>query len=242
VENLPLLIFLTLLAAVLYSSVGHGGASGYLAAMALVGAAPAMTKPTALILNILVASIGSIRYIRSGCFNWQVFWPFALGAVPLAFLGGATATSDDIYRRALGVALVIAALSLIMRKEGKDATRKLHPIAGILLGAIMGFASGLIGVGGGIFLSPILIIGGLATTRQSLGIASLFILLNSMAGILGHLKSLQAVPPEVALLAPTAFLGGLIGSTLGAKVLPPVWLRVVLALVLVVASSKLLLS
>jgi uncharacterized protein len=240
IEHLPLLILLTLVAAVLYSSVGHGGASGYLAAMALVGAAPAMTKPTALILNILVAGVGTIRYLRAGCFDAGVFWPFAVGAVPFAFLGGATAAPDDVYRRILGIVLLVAALGLVLRKERTDATGALHPAVGIAVGAGIGFLSGVIGVGGGIFLSPLLIYFGVATTRQTLGIAALFILLNSAAGLLGHIGSLQAVPREAALLAPTALVGGLVGTYLGAKRLAPVWLRGVLTVVLTIAALKLL--
>ncbi len=236
---LTLLVFV---AALLYASVGHGGASGYLAAMALVGAAPAGMKPTALVLNLLVAGTGSIRYLRQGCFRSGVFWPFALGSVPFAFLGGAAAVGGEAYRKLLGLVLVVAALGMLRRKLDDREARELPIWAGVLIGAAIGYVSGLIGVGGGIFLSPLLILVGWASTRETLGIAALFILVNSAAGLAGHLASLRALPPETPVLAVAAFLGGLIGSELGARRLSPPWLRRLMAAVLIVAAAKLLLS
>lgn len=237
-----MLIALTFLVAVLYASVGHGGASGYLAAMALYGMAPETMKPTALVLNLLVAGTGSFRYLRRGCFAWESFWPFALGSIPFAFLGGATMASEGVYRKALGLALLLAAVAMLTPRAGDRETRVLPAWAGIAIGAAIGFVSGLIGVGGGIFLSPILILVGWATTRQTLGIAALFILVNSAAGLLGHLSSLRALPTETLYLAPAAFVGGMIGAELGARRLGSHWVRRVLAIVLGIASGKLLLE
>jgi uncharacterized protein len=236
------LIALTFCVAMLYSSVGHGGASGYLAVMGLVGLAPNEMKPTALLLNLLVAGTGSIRYVRSDCFDFRVFWPFALGSIPLAFIGGSQKLSDPVYHRTLGVVLIIAAVGMIVRVKHDDATRPLFVPIGIAIGIVIGYVSGLIGVGGGIFLSPILILSRWATTKQTLGIASLFILVNSAAGLLGHLDSVRSIPIEAAYIAPVAFVGGLIGSWLGARRLGTPVLRILLATVLVTASVKLLKS
>lgn len=235
-----LLVGLALIVAVLYSSVGHGGASGYLAAMALAGMAPASMKPTALVLNLLVAGLGSIRYIRQGCFRLDRFWPFALGSIPFAFIGGATVTGADTYKRVLGVVLVLTAIALLLPRKGETGDRRLSIVIAVLTGAGIGFVSGLIGVGGGIFLSPLLILTGWATTRQTLGISSLFILVNSAAGLAGHLSSLQSLPGLTPWLTAAAFIGGLIGTELGARRLTPGWVRILLAIVLLLASLKLL--
>jgi uncharacterized protein len=236
-----LLAVLTFGAAVLYASVGHGGASGYLAAMALVGMAPASIKPTALVLNLLVAGAGSVRYLRSGWFSWKAFWPFAATSVPFAFLGGATTPPDDVYRRLLGLVLVSAAVALVVRKAGDREPRPLWAWAGLPIGAAMGFISGLIGIGGGIFLSPLLILAGWATVRQTLGIASLFVFSNSLAGLLGHSSSVSNLPSEIYWLAPTAFVGGLLGSSLGSRAGSTVWISRALAVVLLIAAMKLFL-
>lgn len=230
------------LVAALYSSVGHGGASGYLAVMALAGMAPAQMKPTALLLNILVASFGSYRYIRASCFKWSAFWPLALGSIGFAFVGGASAAEPTIYRRILGGALVFAAVALMLPRKDSATTRPVPVLVGVLLGAILGYVSGLIGVGGGIFLSPLLILSGWATTRETLGTSALFILVNSLAGLAGHLASIHDLPPFTMVLAMSAFLGGLIGSEIGARGLPPSGVRLLLAAVLAIASWKLLLS
>lgn len=238
---LPLLLGLTLVVATLYSSVGHGGASGYLAAMALIGMAPAQMKPTALVLNLLVAGLGTARYLKEGCFSWKVFWPFALGSVPFAFLGGATTAPDLLYKRLLGLALFVAAAGLVWRGKSDRPKAAVPILLGVLIGVVIGFMSGLIGVGGGIFLSPILILLGWATTRETLGIAALFIFVNSAAGLAGQAGTLHNIPIEAWYLAPTALIGGLIGTQLGAKKLGVVGIRLALTIVLCVAAGKLVL-
>ncbi|MBV6504128.1 MAG: hypothetical protein AKCLJLPJ_02228 [Fimbriimonadales bacterium] len=234
--------FLALLAfgvAVLYSSVGHGGASGYLAAMALAGMAPAEMKPTALALNILVAGLGTFRFLRAGLFEWRAFWPCAVGSIPFAFLGGATVTADVTYKRILAVVLVLVAIALVT-PIAKDRGGRTMPVwIGVGIGIVIGFVSGLIGVGGGIFLSPIIILSGWASTRATSGIAALFILVNSVAGLAGNLASLKALPDSLPWLAAAAFVGGLIGTELGARRLTPQWLRMLLSVVMVIAAFKL---
>lgn len=240
--GLAIILPLTLLVALLYSSVGHGGASGYLAAMSLVGMAPSQMKPTALVLNLLVAGVGSYRYIRQGCFSRQAFIPFALGSIPFAFVGGGTKLADPIYERILGVALIVAAVGMLWKGRTDRPQREIPFVAAIFLGAGIGFLSGLIGVGGGIFLSPILILSGWATTRQTLGVSSLFILVNSLAGLAGHLSSLQNIPSEALYLGPIALAGGLLGSYLGSKRFSIAGLRILLALVLLIAAGKMLVA
>ena len=226
--------------AVLYSSVGHGGASGYLAVMALFGMTPASMKPTALVLNIVVAGLGSTRFIWRDCFNFRAFWPFSAGALPFAVLGGAAQTGDHLYKKVLGVALVLASAALLLPRRNPDET-KLVPIPlGIALGSAIGFLSGLIGIGGGIFLSPILILSRWATVKQTLGISALFIVVNSIAGLLGHLSSLGELPANIGWLALSVGAGAMLGSELGSRWFAPSWVRVLLTAVLLIAAVKLL--
>lgn len=224
--------------AMLYSSVGHGGASGYLAVMGLVGMTAAQTKPSALVLNLLVAGIGSIRYIRSGCFSWRAFWPFAVGSIPFAFLGGSQQFSEPIYKRMLGGVLVVAAVSMLTRCQNDENTKPPPPWLAAPIGIAIGYLSGIVGVGGGIFLSPVLILSRWAKTKATLGIAALFIFVNSAAGLLGNLYDLQSPPVNAIYLAPAAFVGGLVGSWLGAQKLNTTILRILLAGVLLTASFK----
>lgn len=237
-----LLTFLIFIAALLYSSVGHGGASGYLAAMALFGVAPDVMKPTALVLNLIVASIGTFRFYRAGYFSWQLFWPFAVCSIPCAFLGGAVKLPVDYYKVLIGLVLLFAAWRLAL-KPTASATTSTRPIAlplAFALGAGLGLLSGLTGVGGGIFLSPLLLLMNWAGVRQTAAISAAFILVNSAAGLLGHLSSVKALPGDIAWWAPAALLGGLAGSELGSRRLPPIAIRRLLAAVLLVAGIKML--
>jgi uncharacterized membrane protein YfcA len=239
-----LLTLLIFIAALLYSTVGHGGASGYLAAMALFSLAPGVMKPTALVLNLFVAGVGTYRYARAGCFSWKIFWPFALASVPCAFIGGALKLPIPVYRIILGVVLLFAAWRLAC-KQSAHATEEPKPVIfplAILLGAGIGLLSGLTGVGGGIFLSPLLLFMGWAGVRQMAGISSAFILVNSIAGLLGHWQSVKSLPHEIIWWAPAAFIGGLIGAELGSRRLAPLTMRRLLAAVLVVAGIKMLIS
>jgi len=236
---LSLLIFI---AALLYSSVGHGGASGYLAAMALFGVAPVVMKPTALVLNLIVATIGTIRFYRAGYFSWQLFWPFAVCSIPCAFVGGWLQLPMAYYKWLIGVVLLFAAWRLAL-KPTLSTARATKPIAlplALALGAGLGLLSGLTGVGGGIFLSPLLLLMNWAGVRQTAALSAAFILVNSAAGLLGHLASVKALPNAIVWWAPTALIGGLIGSELGSRRLPPLAVRRLLAAVLLVAGLKML--
>ena len=239
---------LILLAATLYSSVGHAGASGYLGAMAVVGLAPETMRPTALALNILVATIATARYARAGLFDWRTLWPFALASVPAAFLGGTLHLPTSLYRPLVGVILLLAALELARsarRSETgeEDASRSDVPVAPALcIGAGIGLLSGLTGTGGGIFLSPVLLFLGWARTRKTSGVSAAFILLNSVAALAGTTFAVSALPPAVPLWLLAATVGALVGTQLGTRLLPVPALRYALSLVLVVAGAKLILA
>lgn len=231
-------------AGLLYSSVGHGGASAYLALMALAGIEPGVMRPAALALNILVAGIGTVRYVRAGFFSWRAFAPFAAASVPLAFVGGTLVLPGMLYRRVVGAVLLAGALRLFLpdRERSDRILRGPPPWLAVLLGAGIGLMAGLTGVGGGIFLSPLLVLTGWATIREQAGIASAFILVNSAAGLAGVLGRAGSLPPPVYLWAGAAVAGGLVGTELGSRRLGPAALRRLLALVLVIAGLKLLLT
>jgi hypothetical protein len=234
--------------AVLYSAVGHAGASGYLAVLALAGFAPEAMKPAALVLNLVVATVGTIQFARAGHFAWRTFWPFALGSIPAAYAGGMIKLPVTSYRAVVGAVLVLSAVRLAwMARSAADEGREARADAGAppLWGALpiglgFGFLSGLTGVGGGIFLSPVLLLLGWAGAKRTAAVSVAFILVNSAAGLLGHLASLERIPSEVALWAPVVLVGGAIGSTLGSRVLPGRAIRILLAVVLVTAGLKLL--
>jgi uncharacterized protein len=229
------------LGAVLYSSVGHGGASAYIALMALFGVAPAVMRPTALVLNIIVTAFTSWRYFNAGMFRWRTLWPFLAGAVPFAFLGGAIQLPGEYYRPLLGIVLLISATRMVWPTEMK-ATRDWHdpPIwVGVLCGAVIGLLSGLTGTGGGIFLSPLLIFLAWSAPKPASGVVAVFILCNSAAGLLGNFAAVQRLPADLPLFAGAVLAGALVGSTLGIKLATPLILRA-LGVVLVIAGLKLL--
>ncbi|MDQ1559496.1 MAG: uncharacterized protein QOD32_2556 [Pyrinomonadaceae bacterium] len=242
--DIAILALLILAAAALYSSVGHGGASGYLAAMALFGLAPATMKPTALCLNVLVASIATFRFRRAGCFSWSLFWPFAVASIPLAFVGGAISLPTTVYKQIVGVTLLYAAFRLFLftraKAEAGAATRDAPLALAMLLGGLIGLLSGLTGVGGGIFLSPLLLLMNWADTRRTAGVSAAFILVNSIAGLTGNLTNLHALPHALPYFAIAAVVGGITGSEFGSRRLASVTIRRLLAVVLVVAGIKMI--
>jgi uncharacterized protein len=234
---------LILIVACLYSSVGHAGASGYLAAMALMGTAPEVMKPTALSLNILVATVASIQFAGAGHFTWRLFWPFAVASIPAAFLGGRIHLPGQYYKPLIGAVLLFSAWRLAVKStRGAPGVHPPAPFAMISLGALLGFVAGLTGTGGGIFLSPLLLLCGWADAKKTAGVSSVFILVNSISGIAGVLSSHGKLPPAVPLWAGAALAGGLAGSWLGSRRLDPLAIRRLLAVVLVIAGSKLILA
>jgi uncharacterized membrane protein YfcA len=239
-----LLALLILCAAMLYSSVGHGGASAYLAVMALFGTSPAVMRPTALVLNLFVAGIAAAQFAHAGHFRWHLFWPFAVTSIPMAFLGGRLTLPDPTYRRILGAVLLFAAVRLALRfaSPADTAPRPMRIPLAMLLGAVIGMLSGLTGVGGGIFLSPLLLVGRWAEPKPTAAVSAAFIWVNSLAGLLGRPGSLALLPPSTILWVAAAVLGGLIGAGQGSRRLASMTLRRLLALVLLVAGVKLILS
>lgn len=228
--------------ALMYSTVGHAGASGYLAAMALFGIAPAVMKPTALVLNILVAVIGTIRFYRAGFFSWRLFWPFAITSIPASFIGGRLSLPVPIYKSIVGAVLLYSAVRLLFSASHADEkeTRPVPIAIALFIGAVIGLLSGLTGVGGGIFLSPIILLLHWAKAKETSGVAVAFILVNSIAGLLGHPSSVALVPGAIAFWAPAAIVGGWIGTELGTRVLPVAGVRRWLSVVLALAGAKLL--
>jgi uncharacterized membrane protein YfcA len=238
--DLAVLTLLVLAAAVLYSSGGHAGASAYLAIMALYSVSPAVMRPTALVMNIAVASIGSTRFIRAKAVPWHLIGPLCMGSIPAAFAGGRIKLSPGTYLLVLGAVLLVAALFLWLRPK-TAVLQKQPPRAWLVgIGAVLGFVAGLTGIGGGIFLSPLLILTGWEEPRRTSGAAAVFILVNSVLGLLGRLSSVQAIPPQAVPLAIAAICGGLIGSWLGVHRLQPMVLRRVHSVVVLVSGAKLL--
>jgi len=239
-----LIAALILFAALLYSSVGHGGASGYLAVMALFGLAPEVMRPTALVLNLLVAGIAAVQFARAGWFSWPLFWPFAAGSVPFAFLGGTLMLPAPLYKQLLGIVLLFAAFRLFLPPKTGAGTslRKMPIVLAILIGSAIGLLAGLTGVGGGIFLSPLLLVGRWAPPKPTAAVSAAFIWVNSAAGLLGHWTSVAMIPAFSLAWGVAAIAGGIIGSGQGSRRLASVTLRRLLAVVLVVAGLKLFLS
>lgn len=241
-----LIAVLIFIVAVLYSTVGHAGASGYLAAMALFGVAPAVMKPTALTLNIIVATVGTIRFCRAGFFSWRIFWPFAIVSIPAAFIGGWLTLPASIYKAIVGVVLLYSAVRIFFSaKRADEETRNVPVVAALIWGTAIGLLSGLTGVGGGIFLSPLLLMMHWAKTKETAGVSVTFILVNSVAGLLGHglfahFAKVATLPRAALIWGPLALVGGLIGTELGTRRLPIAGIRRWLSVVLVIAGVKLL--
>lgn len=230
--------------AYLYASVGHGGASGYLALMALFVVAPAVMKSSALVLNLFVSFIAFVAFYRSGFFRWKVLLPFIITSVPLSFLGANIHISPDLYRKILSVCLALATIKMLLPQHNTQAGTKI-PHIGISLftGGVIGLISGMIGIGGGIILSPILIINRWATIKESACISSAFIFLNSSAALFGLFTShTLAIDSRIALWVGVAFLGGLTGSYIGANKISSRGLKYFLSVVLIFAAIKLYLQ
>jgi uncharacterized membrane protein YfcA len=239
-EQLPWLAAGVLLIALLYSSVGHAGASGYIAVMSLFALAPEAIKPTALVLNILVACIGTWQFARAGHFRWEVFWPFAVLAIPAAFLGGYLNLPAHVFKILVGGVLLFSALRFIVDPREAAVTRPPGRFTAMLVGAALGFLAGLTGTGGGIFLTPLMILMSWAPTKTAAATSVVFILCNSIAGLLGNLSATQNFPTFALVLAGAAVAGGSIGSYLGSRRFSPVFIKRLLAAVLVIAGLKLI--
>ena len=244
---IPLIALIFFALALLYSSVGHAGASGYLAVMALFGVPAELMRPVALSLNILVASLTVFRFHKSGHLSWSDIWPMVVLSIPLAFLGGSLSLPADIYRPMLGALLLASAIYLIWSSsETLERIRQEKPQiprAGAMgLGGGIGLLSGLTGIGGGVFLSPSLLILRWSGVRRTSAIAACFILFNSTAGLAGNTLSFHYLPVVIPLWAGAALAGGFIGSKMGADILATKNLIRLLSLVLVAAGIKFLVT
>ncbi|MBI4710992.1 MAG: sulfite exporter TauE/SafE family protein [Candidatus Omnitrophica bacterium] len=230
--------------ALLSAMVGHAGASAYLATMVIAGMAPAEMRPIALLLNIVVASIATIIYLRRGCFSWNVFWPFAASSIPCAFLGGALPVHGVIYKILVGLALVFTALRFSFSTQkiqaGSALCRAPSRLTALLIGSGLGLLSGITGIGGGVFLSPVLLTCRWSAPRITSGIAAAFILLNSTAGLLGHSFATHSLPPHIGLWALIVTCGGCLGATLGSGSLPGRQIYYALSVLLLIAGIKLM--
>jgi uncharacterized membrane protein YfcA len=241
-DHLPYLTLAILLVAFLYSAVGHAGASGYIAVMSLFSIAPSVIKPTALALNILVACLGSYHFWRAGHFRWPLFWPFALLSVPCAFLGGRLNLPTHVFKIVVGVVLLYSAARFFVRPPAEPEPREPSRPLSLGVGAGLGLLSGLTGTGGGIFLTPLMILMHWARTKTASAVSALFILVNSMAGLLGNLSATREFPKFALPLVAAALVGGGVGSYLGSRRFPIKLIKRLLAIVLTIAGLKLLLT
>ncbi len=238
--QLVLLFVAVGLIAFLYSTVGHAGASGYIAAMTLWGIAPTVIRPTALVLNILVAAIGAFQFWRAGHFAWKLFWQFALLSIPAAYFGGYLQPSASVLRILIGLVLLFSAVRLIFRRgDPAEIVTPSQPMA-ISVGAALGFLSGLTGTGGGIFLTPLLLFCRWAHIRQAAAVSALFILVNSIAGLVGYFTAVHSIPSLGLVLGTAAIIGGVLGSRLGSRHFPARTILLFLAVVLTIAGIKLI--
>ena len=244
-ENNYIWVFYTMLpiVAFLYSSVGHGGASGYLALMALFNFSPLVMKPTALFLNLFVAAISFYHFWKQGYFKKTLFLYFAISSIPLSFLGGSMDLNESIYKKILAVLLVFAILRmLIVIKKDNVVYKKVKLWEGALTGGAIGFFSGLIGIGGGIILSPIILIMKWGNLKEAAAVSALFIWVNSAAAMAGQLNAGVHLGPESFILVGLASIGGFAGGYLGSKKINPKNLTYLLAFVLALACIKLFLT
>lgn len=228
--------------AFLYASVGHAGASGYIAVMGLAGVAPALIKPTALTLNLLVASLATWQFWRAGHFRWHAFWPFALPAVPCAFLGGWLHLPAQVFTLLVGFILICSAATLLLRPPAERATRMPPLPLALAVGAALGLLAGLTGTGGGIYLTPLLLFLHWAPTKTAAAVSALFILLNSAAGLSGSLLKTGVFPGVALPLAAAVICGGAFGAWLGSRHLPQAAIKRMLAVVLAIAGTKMVMT
>ncbi|WP_338360094.1 sulfite exporter TauE/SafE family protein [Yeosuana marina] len=239
-ENIYLFLLILPIISFLYSSVGHGGASGYLALMALFSFAPETMKPTALLLNLFVAGISFYYYFKEGYFNKKLFLSFAITSIPFAFLGGTIEIDASIYKKILAILLVFAILKML-NVFGKESNtiKQVKLWQGLIVGGVIGFFSGLIGIGGGIILTPVILLLHWGKMKEAAAVSALFIWVNSASGLIGQLSTGIVIQWESFILVAIALVGGVLGGYVGSKKLNNQKLRYILAIVLVMACLKL---
>lgn len=235
-------LILLFVIAFLYSSVGHGGASGYLALMAFFSICPEYMRSSALILNLFVAGSSFISYYRGGFFKWKILFPFAIASVPMSFIGAQINIDPKIYKIALGICLLIAVMRMMLTPGDFKSSGKPNLIIALFTGALVGFFSGMIGIGGGIILSPLLLLLHWANVKEAAAISALFILLNSTAGLIGLWQAGLELNPDIFTWIIVAFFGGILGSWNGSFRFSILKVQYILAGVLILASLKLFLT
>jgi uncharacterized membrane protein YfcA len=240
IDYILLLCLAIAIVAFLYSSVGHAGASGYIAVMTLFGLAPTVIKPAALVLNILVATLTAWQFWRAGHFSWRLFWPFALLSVPFAFVGGYLNLPTHIFKILVGVVLLYSAARFLFESASDREPHEPSKPTALCVGAGLGLLSGLTGTGGGIFLTPLLIFMRWAKTKTASAVSALFILVNSVSGLLGNISSTRQLPLFALPLVAAAVSGGAVGSYLGSRQFSPRFIKKLLAIVLTIAGFKLI--
>jgi uncharacterized protein len=238
-----LVAFCLMIVGFLYSSVGHGGASGYIAVLTLFSIPMIQYKPVVLLLNIIIASLALVQYWRAGHFSWKLCWPFVLTSIPAAYLGSSVAVHSRIYNVLLGIALIVPVLKFagwLPGSKEKEQIKPLHLMGALLIGAFIGFLSGLLNIGGGIFLSPVVLLLGWARMKQAAALSAAFIVVNSISGLLA-IKGLtiELSSAEITWMA-GAIIGGTAGSYLGSHKFGNHAVSSILALVLAIASVKLI--
>ena len=241
-DQIAILTLAIAVVAFLYASVGHAGASGYIAVMSLASFAPSTIRPIALVLNIVVACLSTWQFSRAGHFSWQLFWPFAVLSVPFAFLGGYIKLPNHAFQIVVGVVLVFSAYRFFTKQFSDDNIVKPRTSVAVAIGAGLGLLSGLTGTGGGIFLTPLLLFMKWAKTKPAAAVSALFILVNSIAGLLGNLSSTRLLPSYTVYFAMAALGGGVAGAYLGSYRFPHATIKKMLACVLLVAGCKLILT
>lgn len=240
-EYLPLFYVLLFVVAFLYASVGHGGASGYLALMAIYSVTPAVMRPTALLLNLFVSLTSFIQFYRGGHFKWKTFLPFALASIPLSFAGGMISVDSSIYKKLLGILLLFPiARFLFLPNADLGEMKEAKLVPSLIIGGIIGLLSGMIGIGGGIILSPILLLLKWTNQKQTAAISALFIFVNSIAGLAGQLTKGISFSSDMFVYVAVAFAGGICGAYFGSLKFNQNILKNVLAGVLMLAVYKLL--
>lgn len=238
--ELMLLLFAVFVIAALYSSVGHAGASGYIAVMSLLSMSPLMIKPTALSLNILVASITTWQFYRAGHFSWKLFWPFAILAVPMAFVGGHLALPTHVFKIVLGLVLIFSASRLLINAKQTIVVKDVPRTQAMVAGGSIGLLSGLTGTGGGIFLTPLLIFMGWADAKRAAAVSALFVLMNSISGLAGNFAATKSLPPYILSMLIAVALGGASGAYMGSQRIESAIIKKLLAVVLLIAGLKLI--
>lgn len=241
-ERLVLLYLAVATIAFLYSAVGHAGASGYLAVLTLFGFAAAVIRPTSLLLNLMVATLATIQFARAGHFSWRLFWPFAVLSVPAAFWGGRIPISPAVFKVVVGVVLLVSAARFFVQTEDPDQVKAPSRPVAIAVGGVLGLIAGLTATGGGIFLTPVMLLARWARTRNTAAVSAPFILVNSISGLVGFVSKGQPLPMLAWQLALVVVPAGLLGSHLGSRRFPVRTIRLLLAIVLTIAGTKLVLG